>query len=218
MDYIAIYYYYDSKNIYYIDDNSDELKTLDKLKVNWKENKFHSFRMFENYENTNTDLIRFKNDFNIWVNEIRSVKLKVGRKNKFYHLDYKKYFNHNDAVYYFFSSKLSKEKLELFESVNEEEFYIFERCLNSGLICLNLDYKNIPTNCYGYDFSRYYTNLLLDLRIPMCPGIKRKLDNLDFDNLDFGIYRVKIEYTNKDFTNILILVVKIIILQVHYII
>ena len=202
MDYKIIYYYYDSKNIYYIEDNSNELKTLDKLNVNWKENKFHSFRMFENYENTHTDLIRFKNDFNIWVNEIKSVKLKVGRKNKFYHLDYKKYFSHNDAVYYFFSSKLSKEKLELFESVNEEEFYIFERCLNSGLICLNLDYKNIPTDCYGYDFSRYYTNLLLDLKIPMCPGIKRKLDNLDFDNLDFGIYRIKIEYTNKDFTNI----------------
>ena len=202
MDYKVIYYYYDSKNIYYIEDNSNELKTLDKLNVNWKENKFHSFRMFENYENSHTDLIRFKNDFNIWVNEIKSVKLKVGRKNKFYHLDYKKYFSHNDAVYYFFSSKLSKEKLELFESVNEEEFYIFERCLNSGLICLNLDYKNIPTDCYGYDFSRYYTNLLLDLKIPMCPGIKKKLDNLDFDNLDFGIYRVKIEYTNKDFTNI----------------
>ena len=202
MDYKIIYYYYDSKNIYYIEDNSNELKTLDKLKVNWKENKFHSFRMFENYENSHTDLIRFKNDFNIWVNEIKSVKLKVGRKNKFYHLDYKKYFSHNDAVYYFFSSKLSKEKLELFENVDEEEFYIFERCLNSGLICLNLDYKNIPTDCYGYDFSRYYTNLLLDLKIPMCPGIKKKLENLDFDNLDFGIYRIKIEYTNKDFTNI----------------
>jgi hypothetical protein len=39
MDYIVIYYYYDSSNIYYIDDNSDELKTLDKLKINWKENK-----------------------------------------------------------------------------------------------------------------------------------------------------------------------------------
>ena len=174
MDYIAIYYYYDTSNIYYIDDNSDELKTLDKLKINWAENKFHSFRMFENYENTNTDLIRFKKDFNIWVNEIRSIKLKIGKKNKFYHLDYKKYFNHNDAVYYFFTSKLCKEKLELFESVNEDEFYIFERCLNSGLICLNLDYKNIPTDCYGYDFSRYYTNLLLDIKIPMCPGIKRK--------------------------------------------
>ncbi len=92
MDYIAIYYYYNSKNIYYIEDNDDELKTLDKLKVNWNKNKFHSFRMF-----------------NIWVNEIRSVKLKIG-KNKFYHLDYKKYFYHNDAVYYFFSSKLCKVK------------------------------------------------------------------------------------------------------------
>ena len=101
--------------------------------------------MFENYENTHIDSIRFKNDFNIWVNEIKTVKLKIGRKNKFYYLDYKNIY----AVYYFFTSKLCKEKLELFESVNEEEVYIFERCLNSGLICLNLDYKNIPTDCYG---------------------------------------------------------------------
>jgi hypothetical protein len=52
MDYKIIYYYYDSKNINYIEDNCNELKTLDKLKINWKENKFHSFRMFENYENS----------------------------------------------------------------------------------------------------------------------------------------------------------------------
>ena len=108
MDYIAIYYYYDSSTIFYIDDNSDELKTLDKLKINRAENKYHSFRMFENYENTHKDLIRFKKDFNIWVNEIKTVKLKVGRKNKFYHLDYKKYFNHNNAVYYFLPQNYAK--------------------------------------------------------------------------------------------------------------
>ena len=101
MDYttIYIYYYYDSSKIFYIDDESDELKSIDKLKSNWANNKYHSFIMFEDYENTHTDLIRFKKDFNIWVNEIKTVKLKVGRKNKFYYLDYKKYFNHNDAVY-----------------------------------------------------------------------------------------------------------------------
>ena len=65
-----------------------------------------------------------------------------------------------------------------------------------------MDYKKIPTDCYGYEFIRYYTNLLLNLQIPTTTGKKRKINNLDFDNLDFGIYRVKIEYTNKDFTNI----------------
>ena len=30
--------------------------------------------MFEDCENTHTDLLRFKNDFNIWVNEIETVK------------------------------------------------------------------------------------------------------------------------------------------------
>ena len=63
-----------------------------------------------------------------------------------------------------------------------------------------MDYINIPTDCYGYDFSRYYTNLLLNLQIPTSSGKKSKINNVDFDNLDFGIYRVKIEYTNKDFT------------------
>ena len=66
--------------------------------------------MFEDYEDTNTDLIRFKKDFNIWVNEIKSVKLKVGRKNKLFNLNFKKYFSHNDAAYYFSKCKLCKEK------------------------------------------------------------------------------------------------------------
>ena len=35
MDYIAIYYYYDSSTIFYIDDDCDELKSIDKLKSNW---------------------------------------------------------------------------------------------------------------------------------------------------------------------------------------
>ena len=50
MDYIAIYYYSDSSTIFYIDDESDELKSIDKLKPNWAENKYHSLRMFEDYE------------------------------------------------------------------------------------------------------------------------------------------------------------------------
>ncbi len=53
MDYIAIYYYhYDTSTIFYIDDDSDELKSLDRLKLHLAENKYHSFRMFENYEST----------------------------------------------------------------------------------------------------------------------------------------------------------------------
>jgi hypothetical protein len=202
MDYKVIYYYSTEKENHFIDDDSDELKSVEKINFNFAENKYHCFRMFEDYETTHTDLIRFKKDFNKWVEEIKSVKIQVGRKKKYYYLNYKKYFNHNDAVYYYFSSKLCKEKLELFESINEDEFYIFERCLNSGLICLNLDYKNKPTQCYGYDFSRYYTKLLLSLRIPTSQGRKLTLDKVDFSNLEFGIYRVKIEYTNKDFTNI----------------
>lgn len=203
MEYRVIYYYVENNEIIYIDDLSDSLQKLDNiLNLNKPEYKLHSFRMFESYENTHQDLIRFKTDFTNWVNEIKTVPIKVGRKNKYYRLDYKKFHNHNDAVYYYFASKNKKEQLELFENVNEDEFYIYERCLNSGLICLNLDYKKIPSQSYGYDFSRYYTNLLLSLRIPTTPGEKKILETVDLEKLQFGIYRIKIEYKNTEFTNI----------------
>ena len=202
MDYKAIYYYIRNKQIFYVDDEDDELKTLDFSLLKKPENKIHSFRLFDGYGNSHQDLIRFKKDFNIWVNEIKQVPIQVGRKKKYYRLDYKRYYSHKDAVYYYFSSKLDKEKLERFDKVTEEEFYIFERCLNSGLICLNLDYKNKPTECYGYDFSRFYTNLLLGLRIPSKSGTKETLEDIEMGNLKFGIYRIKINYTNPTFTNI----------------
>lgn len=202
MNYNVIYYFVENKKIFYIDDNDDKLKTMDLFNLNKPENKLHSFRLFEDYEKSHQDLIRFKKDFNVWVEEIKKVKLQVGRKKKFYKLDYKKYYSHNDAVYFYFTSKLCKEKLELFDNVSEDEFYIFERCVNSGLICLNLEYKNKPTKCFGYDFSRFYTNLLINLRIPIKPGKKYNLKSVEFGNLKFGIYRIKINYTNQKFTNI----------------
>ena len=37
MDYTTIYYYSNSSTIFYIDDESDELNSIDKLKSNWAE-------------------------------------------------------------------------------------------------------------------------------------------------------------------------------------
>jgi len=203
MEYKVIYYYVEYKEIYYIEDSDDsnELKTLSFLKINKPENKFHSFRMFEDYTRCQQDLIRFKTNFTNWVEEIKTVPLKTKSK-KYYRLDYKSFFNHNGAVFHFFKSKNKNEDLDQFEPVSQDEFLIFERCYNAGLICLNLEYKKQPTQCYGYDFSRYYTHLLKSMRIPKSQGIKKDLDSVEFGKLDFGIYRVKIEYTNKALTNI----------------
>ncbi len=203
LNYNVIYYYSEYDMIKYIEDADDtnELKTIEPKEINKPEHKFHYFRMFETYEASYNGLLAFKIDFNKWCNEIQSVPIKDGRKNYYYKLNYKKFLNHNNAVYSFFQSNVKSDRLESFESIDEDEFYIFERCLNSGLITLNLSYKNQPINAYGYDFSRYYPNMLLNLKLPTKPGKKYKLTEFE-SYFRFGIYRVKINYTNAEFTNI----------------
>lgn len=158
--------------------------------------------MFEDYHNTHNDLIRFKKDFTNEVEEIKKNPVKNPKTKKYFKLDYKKYHSHNDAVLFFFKSFVDKDVFDSFENVCKDEFYIYERCLNSGLITLNLEYKNKPTECYGQDFSRFYPNLLINLRIPQSKGKKVFLKDVEYGNLKYGIYRMKITYKNTDFTNI----------------
>lgn len=201
MDYKVIYFYSQGDKVYYIDENSNTLQTTTLSELKNPENKYHHFHAFEDYYKTHEDLIKFKNEFNILVDQIKSVKLKTVN-GKLYSLNYKKFYNHNNAVLNVFLSRNQTGLMSSFEDITQQEFYIFERCLNSGLITLNLDYKNKPTECYGYDFSRYYTNLLNSMRIPTKTGKIYKLDDVKWGKLEFGIYRVKITYDNEKFTNI----------------
>ena len=204
MEYNVIYYFLSNSIITYIrdDDDTNTLYTMSFRELNKPENKYHSFRLFEDYENTHEDLIKFKTNFTKDVDEIKSKSIKDIRSKKYFKLDYKKYHSHSDAVLFFFKSTISSEDFNQFEQVNKDEFYIYERCLNSGLITLNLDYKNKLTQCYGTDFSRFYPNLLLSLKIPFVSGKKEQLKNVEFGKLQYGIYRIKIKYTNSAFTNI----------------
>jgi len=203
MDYKVIYFYSQNDEVFYIEDedknNTLHETTMKELKN--PENKFHHFHAFENYYKTHSDLIKFKEEFNTLTNEMKSVKLKT-LNGKIYALYYKKFYNHNNAVLNVFLSRNKSNLMEQFEPITQEEFYIFERCLNSGLITLNLDYKNKETKCFGYDYSRYYTHLLTIMRIPTKAGVKHILDDVKWGKLEFGIYRVKITYTNEKFTNI----------------
>ena len=204
MEYNVIYYYYEGMVVNYISDNDDtnELKQMCCKELNKPGNKIHAFKIFEDYEPTHEDLIRFKINFTNYVNELKAKPIKNLATKKFFKLDYKKYHSHNDAVLYFFLSTLPKDYLNEFEKVSKDEFYIYERCLNSGLITLNLEYRNKPTQCYGQDFSRFYPNLLLSLKIPTQKGTKQMLTNVSYGKLQYGIYRIKINYTNPEFTNI----------------
>lgn len=201
-----VIYYFSSNNIInYIEDKDDTntLKFLCPKELNKPEHKFSYFRPFENYFKTHEDLIRFKKDFSKDCNEIKSVNISTQYRKRD-PIIYKNYYSHNDAVYHMLKCKNKKEQLNVFEKVSKDEFLISERCLNSGLMCINLNYKfdpksDIPlppTQSYGYDFSRFYANILPIISIPTKQGIVSILTSVIFGKLKFGIYRVKLTYDN----------------------
>ena len=203
-NYKVIFYYKEGKEVYYIEDKdeSNTLKHMSILEINNPELKIHSFKMLgKEYIKTHSDLIKYKKEFNKETNEIFSEKIKTP-SGKTYNMDYTKYFNHSDAVLFYFLSKVNKEQLTSIEKPSAEEFYIIERCYNAGLITLNLKYKDKETECKGYDYSRYYTHVLLDMNFPTKEGKIETLEKLDYDKIKFGIYRIKITYKESEFTNI----------------
>ena len=203
MNYNVIFCYTVNDKVKYIrdDDDLNTIREMDRLDLNKPELAIHYFTMMgDDYTLDRDGLIHYKNDFNREHKEILNewIITKSGKKHK---LDYKKYYNHNNAVSQYFLSKTDKTLINSFMPINEQEFYILEQCYNAGLITINDKYKNELTECYGVDFSRYYTHLFLDIKIPFGEGKIKTINELS-NNLEFGIYRVKITYSNEDFTNV----------------
>ena len=198
-NYKVYYYYYDMNEAVYMTDEDDEVRRCDLQEIFHE--KSHQFSMLQGYDNTESDLKRFKKDFNILCDALKKVSIKT-KSSKYFSIKYKKYFNHNDAVLYNWKAYHKAETLKKFERVSKTEFYIMERCYNSGLITLNLDYKEKPVMCYSRDFSSYYSNLLINMKIPYREGKVYNLDSVEYGKLKYGIYRVEINYTNNQFTNV----------------
>jgi hypothetical protein len=204
-NYNVIFYFVENMKAKYIrdDDENNKLHEINITEINKPEHKLHSFSMLgSDYEKTHESLIQYKKDFNIEYEQLKTEWLVHEKTKKRFKLDYKKYFNHKDAVYQYFLSRINKSILDEFEPTTEDEFYIFEKCYNAGLITLNKDFKDKEIQCFGNDYSKYYPNLLLDIKIPQKAGVKSHLKNVEYGKLQFGIYRVKITYKDNRFTNI----------------
>jgi len=203
-DYKVIYYFQDEKQCVYLNDKNDKIRYMDMKNINKSSNKFHCFRTLKGYNNTHEDLIKFKNDFIKDCDDIKKVKLLTKGSKKYFSIDYTKYYKHKDAVYFNWVSYEQSKFLEsVCQPITRYEFFTIEKCNNGALITLNLDYKlKPPSNCYSYDYSSYYSNLLVNMSFPINEGKFYTLDNVEFGKLKYGIYRVDINYTNDKFTNV----------------
>jgi hypothetical protein len=182
------YFYQVGQIVYFIDDASDDLyeqcitEKLEEAKA-----EFNYFESFKGYETTHESLIQFKNDFNKWDQEIKSIPNCS--------VNYTKYYNHESAVKMTFMSKASTQIKALnCDQITYKELAYFERCNNGGLITMDEQYKNVVTECYGYDYSSFYPSMLAmkGFQIPTKEGKLKRFINLDYDHLQYGIYKVKV--------------------------
>jgi hypothetical protein len=181
------YFYKIGLNIYYIDDNSD----VEKQQLVYKKEirKYNHYEAGKGYETNLESLKQYRADFNKWADEIIS------------DINYRKYYSHDDAVLMVFKSKSTRILNSLnIEPVIFKEFPFLEKCSNGGLISLDLSKKGKQIQCYGYDYSAWYPNLLSksDLQLPIKQGKRFKIKKLNFP-LKYGIYRVIITSEHPEF-------------------
>ncbi len=178
--------------IHYIEENNNELKT----QTAKEKSQIYGINYFEaqkDYTANLEGLIQYKNDFQKDAKQIEK------------QINYTKYFNHDSAVYMVFKrfSSIAMKNIK-FENIVYKEFVFFENCFNGGLMTFDTKYKDKTIQSYGYDFSGYYPTLLAqsDFKFPFEQGKRKKIKKLNFDKLDYGIYRVKITCDSSEFKKI----------------
>ena len=190
-----IYYYQKLGNsIYYIKEDTKKQKIY-KTSLNDEGfyNNNHYFEMTKGY----TCLFEYKDDFKRHTSQLH---MHLSLKFRYYEA-----YNHQGAIMRIYKSiETINLRNYTIEKVNYKEFNMIERCNNSGLMTFDNDYKGKTTNCFGYDYSAYYPNLLatFDLKMPIKQGISKKIDYIDYDNIQYGMYHVKITSDNKQFKKI----------------
>ena len=185
-------YFYEVKDenkIYYLDESTGEFGSCLTYQKDMKYNYFH---LFKDDQQNQEGLLLFHDKFNVWCKQLE--------KHGIY---YKKYYNHYNAVEFTFKRYSSDIKYD-FDAVSFDEFELMEKCYNGGLIYLNPEYKNQTLNSFGYDYSSFYPNVLVDkdFKIPTKQGIKKHITHFDFENLQYGIYKVKITCENEEFRKV----------------
>ena len=199
---LGLYFYYESDQICYITDINDVLQKtkyedIEETQYHWVNKDY-----YKGYETNDLEtLIRFKTDYNNWVNEISKV-IFYTEEDKKYRINPKYHKNLKSAVrkiVFNFSKITEKECKAQIENIDRDEYLISKECYNAGLMTYDNTQINKAMEIYGYDFSSKYPNRLNFISIPKTRGKKTIINELNFDKLLCGIYRVEIKYTNPKF-------------------
>jgi hypothetical protein len=198
---VVFYYLMPNNKVTYVSKDNDEIKEGPYSVIQG----MNHLEILTGYSQSHEDLLKFKLDMINMSTDIKKVKIATSRdptKRKFYNLDYLSYPSHSAAAKMQFHQATGNRMSRIKDSpVYADEFYFHEKMLKSGLMTLNPDYRNIVTDCYGYDFSRYYVHLMIDkeFKFPIQAGIEKRFKSINYGRLRFGIYHVKIDCDNNRF-------------------
>ena len=167
-------------------------KTFKTIDYNEKNTLSHKYEVMQGYDASDEGIVEYYIDFKKWNNELSECSISK----------FTDYYNNDFAVLNTFN-KFSNKNIYSKSIIGNIESDYFESCHNGGLaFCINGTYKN----CYGYDYSSFYPRILgskcHDLKLPSKEGKLMKIDTLDFSNIQYGFYHVKIECDDDRFLKI----------------
>ena len=158
----------------------------------------HKYEVFQGYKATDEGILEFYQDFKVWNNEL---KTHYDEHKSILTFFYFKYNNEMNVLETFnrYAKPVFNLKHNKYDRIDGLEGSYFERCNNGGLSYCT---EGIHT-CWAYDFTSFYPTMLgsteMDFQIPLNKGTEGKLSKLDFNNIKYGFYKVKIECENEFF-------------------
>jgi hypothetical protein len=175
-------------------DDSDEV--IETLELNYKQHK--NMRMNDKFTACDEDLFEFR-DALIKYNDENKKPFFKNKEKKVFKIDVFNYNTINDAVYNNVIMNADQRIINAIPDVKFKEFCVFENCLSCGLMSIDKDILEKPVDCHGVDYVKFYYEMMKKIRIPISAPEFYVLDELNFDDLCFAIYRVKIICNNKQF-------------------
>lgn len=184
-------FYTDEQKVYYIenDDKSNKINShsvRDKRK--YMNEGYNYFEAQKDYKKTPEDLIRYKFDFNTYLDCVENDyfnKLKIK-------YEYRTKYSHNDAVFRLYKYLQTRQLKPLnMDKIEDYEFERIEMCYNGALVVMNEKFIDKIVESFGNDYSSYYPNLLYSglLFLPYKKGHLTTIKELDYNNLKYGIYK-----------------------------
>ena len=178
-------------------DKSSTIKTLNSLDYRNTRN----YRMGASYTECDTDLFKFRNDLKRMNEDILSKSYFSKISKTWFGVNVFNYNTLNESVLNTVLINCDQKKLKDVPKIQFKEFCLFENCLSAGLMTIDRDIIEKPMKCYGYDYSKFYYNIMKKIQVPICAPAFQTITAINFKKLGFGMYRCKVLCNNKDFMN-----------------